>query len=287
MRIALLAFLLFFAFDGWSASISVRLSIETGTLNFNDGQSVPYRIFTQNETVFGKNSDLFIWNTGDVITLKVVNNDIIPHSFTIDGVVTYGTIPPTDSLEQIFTLTTEGVFRYFDPINSPYNEYTGLSGIVHVKSPSDATPYFYWDLREHQLDWYTDILAGNSPAANLYDPHYFTINGNSEPDIDLDPVARITGTVGQEFRVIIINNGMSIHSMHFHGYHGILLKNSKDASHEGREKDTFPVYPKEFVVLSFTPDKPGEYPVHDHNLVAVTGGGIYHAGMLTTLMIAP
>lgn len=287
MKIAILAVLLLFSLNGWSAAISIRLSIETGTLNFNDGQSVPYRIFTQNEATFGKNSDLFIWNTGDIITLKVVNNDAITHGFTIAGIVNYGNILPTDSIEQTFTLTTEGVFRYFDPINSPYNEYTGLAGIIHVKSPTDLTPYFYWDLREHQINWYTDILAGNSPVANQYDPHYFTINGNSEPDIDLDPVSRVIGSVGQELRVVIVNNGMSIHSMHFHGYHAFLIENSKEPSHEGREKDTFPVYPKETVVLSFIPDKPGEYPVHDHNLVAVTGGGIYHAGMFTTLTIAP
>lgn len=287
MKIALLAALLLFSLNGWSAAISVRLSIETGILDFNDGQSVPYRIFTQNEATFSKNSDLLVWNTGDIITLKVVNNDAIVHGFTIDGIVNYGNILPTDSMEQSFTLTSEGVFRYFDPTNSPYFEYMGLAGIVHVKSPSDLTPYFYWDLREHQMDWYTEILSGNSPVVNQYDPYYFTINGNSEPDIDLDPVARVMGSVGQELRVVIVNNGMSIHSMHFHGYHAILLKNSKDTSHEGREKDTFPIYPKETLVLSFTPDKPGEYPVHDHNLVAVTGGGIYHAGMFTTLLIAP
>lgn len=287
MRSVLLAVILFVSFQSWSAALSIRLSIETGLLTFNDGQSVPFRIFTQNSASFGKNSDLLIWNTGDVITLKVVNNDVVTHSFSIDGIINYGNILPTDSLEQTFTLTQEGVFRYFDPLNNPYNEYTGLSGIVHVKAPSDVTPYFYWDLREHRVDWHTEILSGNSPDPNLYDPEYFTINGNSEPDIDLDPVARITGMVGQELRVVIVNNGMSIHSMHFHGYHAILLDNSKDASHEGREKDTFPIYPKEHVVLSFTPDKPGEYPVHDHNLVAVTGGGIYHAGMLTTLMIMP
>jgi hypothetical protein len=35
------------------------------------------------------------------------------------------------------------------------------------------------------------------------------------------------------------------------------------------------------------PDKPGEYPIHDHNLVAVTGGGMYHAGMISTIVVTP
>jgi FtsP/CotA-like multicopper oxidase with cupredoxin domain len=222
MRLGLVAAILLLTFQGWSASVSVRLAIESGTLAFIDGQSVPYKIFTQNTSVFGKNSDLLIWNTGDVITLKVVNVDIVPHGFTIDGLVNYGSIAPTDSIEQTFTLSTAGVHRYFDPLNDPYNQYTGLAGIVHVKDPADLTSYFYWDLREHQVDWFNDILAGNSPLINQYDPKYFTINGNSEPDINLDAVARVIGSVGQELRVVIVNNGMSIHSMHFHGYQKML-----------------------------------------------------------------
>jgi len=259
MRSILLVILIFTVYESWSPTLSLRLSVETGTLNLNGTQSIPYRIFTQNSLTFSKNSDLLIWNTGDVITLKVVNNDLVTHGFVIEGIVNYGDILPTDSSEQTFTVSQNGVFRYFDPLNAPFNEYK----------------------------WYTEILSGNSPQPNQYDPRYFTINGNSEPNIDLDPIARISGSVGEELRVVIVNNGLSIHSMHFHGYHANLLTNSKDPSKEGREKDTFPLYPKEHIVISILPDKPGEYPVHDHNLVAVTGGGIYHAGMLTTLMIAP
>ena len=260
--------------------------LKNGVLQFNDGSSVSFKIFTSSPT-FAKKSDLIIFNLGDVITLKVVNATSENHGFTIDGVLNLGVISPNDSVQQTFTSPTIGVYRFFDPLNFPYNEYLGLSGVMHIKAINDVTPYFYWDLREHQLSWNTSILLGNSPVLNNYEPFYFTINGNSEPDINLDTIARVIGNVGSEVRVIIVNNGLSIHSMHFHGYHAFLLKNSKNIAHEGREKDTFPVYPKEYVVLSFVPDKPGEYPVHDHNLVAVTGGGIYHAGMFTTLLIAP
>lgn len=286
MKFAVFSLFLILHLTSFSANVSVRLEIKSGTLSFNDGTSIPYKIYTSAQG-FSKCSDLLIWNTGDQITLEVVNNDLSIHGFEIDGVVNFGAINPNDSLTQSFTLTNAGVFRYFDPINMPYNEYLGLTGAVHVKDPTDLTPYFYWDLREHQANWNTLVATGTYPALNQYDPKYFTINGNSEPDINTDATARVTGNVGAEVRVVIVNNGLSIHSMHFHGYHAILLMNSKDPSHQGREKDTFPLYPKEVMVLSFTPDKPGEYPVHDHNLVAVTGGGIYHAGMFTTLLIAP
>ena len=50
-------------------------------------------------------------------------------------------------------------------------------------------------------------------------------------------------------------------------------------------KDTFPVYSMETVVLELVPDKVGEYPVHDHNLVAVSGANLYPNGMFLTLFI--
>lgn len=277
---------IFISFFGSTANISIRLVIRQGNLLMNDGTSFPYKVYTTQST-FVEKSDLFIWQTGDIITLKVVNSDGNVHGFAIDNGINFGSIAAGDSIEQVLSSFPEGVYRYYDPLNLPYNQYLGMSGIIHVKATSDLTPYFYWDLREHQLAWNSDIISGNSPIINQYDPFYFTINGRSEPDINTDTIARVTGNVGNEVRIVIVNNGMSIHSMHFHGYHAFLLKNSKNSTHEGREKDTFPIYPKEHVVLSFVPDKPGEYPVHDHNLVAVTGGGIYHAGMFTTLLIEP
>jgi hypothetical protein len=40
-------------------------------------------------------------------------------------------------------------------------------------------------------------------------------------------------------------------------------------------------------VFRLIPDQPGEFPVHDHNLVATTGGNIYPLGMFLTMMITP
>ena len=83
------------------------------------------------------------------------------------------------------------------------------------------------------------------------------------------------------------NTGQSIHSMHFHGYHATILYSSKNQTHVGRSKDTFPIHSMQTLVLQIVPDKPGTYPVHDHNLVAVTGNNVYPNGMFTTLLINP
>lgn len=270
----------------FSANYFVRLIINNGTVSLAGGSTV--QGVTYSESVnFSQNSDLFIWQNGDDIDLRVVNFDSEIHGFKIDGLVDFGNIPVGDSIQQNILFNSDGVYRYYDPLNSPYNQYLGLAGIIHIKNAGDLSDYFYWDIREFDQNWSSLINSGGAPSTSTYKPAYFTINGNSNPDINLDPVARVTGNVGNEFKIVLVNNGLSIHSMHFHGYHLIIEHDSKNQISIGREKDTFPLYPKESLILSCIPDKEGEYPVHDHNLVAVTGGTQYANGMFTTLLIAP
>ena len=269
-----------------AATIDVRLVIESGTHTLSGGSTADVLTYSASGN-FEENSSLLVWNLGDDVNLKIVNNDVNDHGFIATGLVSFGAISAGDSASQTINLNSEGVFRYYDDFNTPFNSYMGLSGIIHVKNPTDLTPYFYWDIREIQSDWNPLLASGGSVNLTDYDPDYFTVNGNHNPNINADPIARVTGNVGQEFKIVMVNNGLSIHSMHFHGYHLINENDSRSPSHVGREKDTFPLYPSEYVVLSCTPDKPGEYPVHDHNLVAVTGGQEYATGMFLTLLIAP
>lgn len=285
-NIAILLFFVLITGKLLSNQISFRLEIKNHSILFNDGHSVDAKLFSGISNNINC-SELLIWQSTDTLNLKVVNLDIASHGFMSNNLFDLGIIAPGDSASITVSDFQPGIYRYFDATQSPYNEYLGLSGIIHIKNPQENTPYFYWDLREYQEEWNDQLNLGVFPNLLNYSPKYFTINGNSEPDINNDPIARVTGNVGQELKIVIVNNGLSIHSMHFHGYHAVLVNSSKNSSHVGRSKDTFPLYPSEYIVLSLTPDKPGEYPVHDHNLVAVTGGGIYHAGMFTTLLISP
>ncbi len=92
--------------------------LKNGVLEFNDGSSASYKIFTSSPS-FAKNSDLLIFNLGDVITLKVVNATSENHGFTMDGVLNLGVISPNDSVQQTFTSPTIGVYRFFDPFKFP------------------------------------------------------------------------------------------------------------------------------------------------------------------------
>lgn len=264
---------------------TIRIYVRSGDLTLFDGNSVHQRIFTTSETL-ERNSTILVLDQNEPVYLRLINDSNEDHGLKIDGLFEIPPTTPGDSSGLEFSFPDAGVFRYYDPFNT-YQDYLGLSGIVHIKSSGDLFSYFYWDIREYQQEWNAMINDGFMPDPLTYSPHYFTINGNSGEEIDLDPVAKILGNVGQEIRLVIVNNGQSIHSMHFHGYHATILSSSKEPSHNNRSKDTFPIYPDHSLTLSFIPDKPGEYPVHDHNLVAVTGGGVYHAGMITTLVIAP
>lgn len=265
---------------------SVRFEIHSGTLVLSGGNTIPYKTFSTSSQ-FQNNSSIFVWNQFDTVFLTIVNSDVDVHGFHFDAHLQISSIQAGDSVTQSVVLHSSGVFRYFDPINTPYNAYLGLAGIIHVKAPADTLPYFYWDIREHDATWNTQIVTGFQPPLNTYSPKEFMINGRFNPSINSDSIARVTGITGEELRIVIVNNGLSIHSMHFHGYHLEILEDSKNPTSVGRSKDTFPIYPSESLVLSCIPDKPGEYPVHDHNLVAVTGNSVYANGMFLTLLIAP
>jgi hypothetical protein len=286
MKISLLLFLICSSFQLSAQIDTICFYVTAGNVTMVDGLPISLRSYSSNNE-FVINSPIVVLEQNSTIYLRLINLDNVEHGLEIPGILSFGAVLPDDSTGLEVTLTNAGVFRYFDPSNFPYNSYIGLSGILHVKAVTDQTPYFYWDLSEHQISFHEEIISGNNPDLNTYDPKYFTVNGNSDMAIDMDPLAKIIGTVGNEFKLIIMNNGLSIHSIHFHGYHGTITSSSKSNLHIGWEKDTFPVYPNEYMVISIVPDKPGEYPIHDHNLVAVTGGGMYHAGMISTIVVTP
>jgi hypothetical protein len=286
LKCFLVCLLSFATMTSFSQTDTIALLIRNEVLTFNDGQVLQRKVFN-NTNNFQPSSSLVVLNENQQVYFNVVNLDSVVHRFQIGTLYSSGPIQPNDTLLIGFNSIPSGIYRYVDPTNAPLNEYLGLSGILHVKSSTDTFPSFYWNVQEHQSEWDPIISQGTSPDLAEYNPDYFTINGKSDPDINLDTLARITGNVGQEIRIIMVNSGISIHSMHFHGYHAEIIESSKFPSHLGRSKDTFPLYPKELLHLRLIPDKPGEYPIHDHNLVAVTGGGIYHSGMFSTILIAP
>ena len=120
---------------------------------------------------------------------------------------------------------------------------------------------------------------------NAYRPDYFTINGRSFPDLQLDPTATILQNVGDTIFIFVANTGRAKHSLHFHGFHPEVIYSSDPWIQVGSAKDTWPMKPMSALLLQLVPDKLGRYSVHDHNLVAVSGGGVHPNGMFTIMEI--
>lgn len=269
---------------GSAGTINRTLFIVADTLQTVDSVLIPYVTFNE-DSIFTQRNPVIELQSGDTLDLWIHNLDSMAHEFTVADYGSATSVSEGGSAFIQYVFPSEGVFIYHDPIEYPTNVVMGLAGMIVVKDHQHSS--FYWNIKEHDVSWNAQIAEGNPVNWNAYNPKYFTVNSESNPNINLDPSARITGQVGDTLFLYMANTGQGVHSIHFHGYHAIIRYSSKSSGHVGREKDTFPIYPMETLALQLVPDKPGEYPVHDHNLVAVTGNDIYPNGMFSTMLITP
>ncbi len=262
-----------------------ELWINNGVSNVVDSPEIPYTAFNPTSDFETLNAIMTI-QVGDTIAFTIHNNDTLSHGFNIKNVSIEGgpfVILPGDFLEVEVGFDDYGAFIYYDDLNYPHYKSLGAAGTIVVSNT--VHPIFYWNMKEHDKGWNQDITEGVFSPSEDYDPLYFTINGLSNPDTQDDPISRITGNVGDTLVICITNTGQMVHSIHFHGYHAKVTYSSQSASHVDREKDTFAMFPMETVLIYIVPHQPGEYPVHDHNLVATSGNGIYANGMFHIIEI--
>ena len=118
-------------------------------------------------------------------------------------------------------------------------------------------------------------------------PAYFTINGNYYPGTATDSLTAISGALDDTLIISVVNSGNIANSIHFHGYHVEILNARKNTWQVGWSKDTIPVVQGESVTFRLVAVQVGLYPIHVHNLVATTTGGIYPGGQITTIDISP
>lgn len=266
------------------AQVSQTLYINSGVYTAIDSAMFDYCAFNDNP-VFSPNNKRIVIEAGTNLELTVINTDSVLHSFAVKGKTSPISIAPGDTAVITTSfLTADQAFVYYDPTDYPRMAALGLAGMIYVNTNA-STPTFFWNLKEFKKDWAS--LHRQQQPVNWpdYYPDYFTVNGRSNPQINNDPVARVTGSVGQTIHIVVANTGQSIHSLHFHGYHAEIIYSSAHPNHVGRSKDTFPVESMGVLILEMIPDKTGEYPVHDHNLVAVSAGGVYPNGMFLTMLI--
>jgi FtsP/CotA-like multicopper oxidase with cupredoxin domain len=215
---------------------------------------------------------------GDTLRLIIFNNDSATYGFTAKGLYDLVlSISPGTSGQIEVPITSEGMFLYKDAFDQRTSAYLGFAGMIIATASSHKT--YYWNIHEYQASWNDSLAQGGQVDWNTYEPDYFTINGKSYPDIQNDSTAKVSASVGDTVLICIANTGQSMHSIHFHGFHATTLQASDPSITVGWEKDTWAFRRMTGAILRLVVDKPGLYSVHDHNLVAVSGGGTHPNGM--------
>lgn len=264
--------------------VYTNLYINRGTLTTVKGTGLPFLAYNST-AVFDANNAVVACVMSDTLVLTVTNNDTALHGFKIKSVAGASyTINPTASISCTLTPLQRRVYAYYDHLDYPRNTYMGLAGMIVVGGDAGEKQY-YWNLKDH-LTSYSQQLGYNVNWSSYY-PDYFTINGKSFAQVQLDSTARINCQAGDTIYIYVLNSGRAMHSLHFHGFHPKSAYADCRIIKNDWEKDTWGMFPFDVMVLQMVPDKPGEYSVHDHNLVAVTGGNTHPNGMFTIMKIDP
>ena len=240
-------------------------------------------------TAFTADSGLSIKNTPVIRTtpnvqksVYIINLDTAQHNFTIPGVLEQGNDIAPGQGQQFDITLPEGVYSYFSSSNAARE----LGAYGMIVSGSWAT--FNWLLNEFDSTAALQAFTQESsiPFDANYRPNEFTINGLTHPESAADPAIEVTGNVNDTLFIAVCNAGKMHHTLHFHGYHVTIIHDVNGTMNDWI-KDTIPFRPGDSMLLQLVPDKPGTFPVHDHNLISVTNNGIYPGGMITHLNIVP
>lgn len=262
-----------------TAQQSVDLFIVEGKVDAG-GPKIPFFNFNTRDQ-FDSTNVIFTYNLGTTVTFNVTNRTDFTCGFEINGWGSIDAIPMNETRSITITFDERGTFLVQDPIGD--HRALGL-GTMLVVSDFDGAE-FYGVFNEHEPDWIEAIAEGSSYNKNIYHPDAFTINGFGFPRTKKDMRSMIMGSVGDTIRVHMLNAGQMYHFPHWHGYHVTILHASHHTHYVGWSKDSYGIAPGETMMVELVPDKPGRYPMHNHNLVTTTIGGNYPGGMMMHMHI--
>lgn len=227
----------------------------------------------------------FYLQVNDTLDVTIINNDTLIHDLTVDNQLTSSnTIAPSDTATFSLSFSAEGTYRFYSSYAHGYLQ--GASGIILVGYP--GKPHFFWNLFDQDSLYSKNIALGlQTGFSSSFKPGIFTINSFSYPQTSMDTIGNVMANVGDSIIISIINSGHMICALHMHGYHFKIIQTTLNTQQLNWIKDSAPIVPFEAMTILVVPDKPGEYPVHNHNLITNTNHGIYPGGMMTHLMIDP
>jgi FtsP/CotA-like multicopper oxidase with cupredoxin domain len=281
--------------------IDVRLFVTDGVLRLPSGASVYHWGFGATADTTSMPGKVIRAVEGDTLTVSITNTLDEPHSFAIGGVVDSGPIRPGATATVSFEAPRAGTYAYRDALNAPVNRVLGLHGALVVMPAGAAeVPFvrgprfvrqFVWVFNCLDTRWCEQARLGRPIDPDSFEPRVFLINGRFG---DFSSQARDTsphGRVGEPALVRMINAGLTVKSIHFHGNHVRVLARNGAPPVVPMNKDTVFVDRGEVVDVllpfnappdAFPPVRTSTYPVHDHEeLTQTLEGGLYPNGMLT------
>jgi len=240
--------------------------------------------FNLTDSIKMKNAILEL-EPNEQLNLSIYNTDSLDHTLTVNGILESNNIIPAFSNAQ-FTLqfSGSGTYRYYSDVS--YGKLIGASGIILVGHTNAKC--FFWNLFEMNVDLSNQLA--NQEVTDLpidFQPEYFFINGNYFPNTIADTDTYVEVQLGDTVIISILNSGNMEHVLHFHGFHVEVLHSNHYQNRVGWIKDSLPLDVGSTITVQLIADQEGIYPVHDHNLIAVTNAGIYIGGMLTQIKVLP
>ncbi|MDP6956798.1 MAG: multicopper oxidase domain-containing protein [Planctomycetota bacterium] len=172
----------------------------------------------------------------------------------------------------------------------------GLSGTLVSRPTSgaqvlyDGGPAFdreYVLLYDDADDRQSALLASRGALpTEPYEANYFTLNGLGFPDTASDADTVVAAAQGERVLIRLGNLGRTRQAIHFHGFHcNIATFNNVPETNFG-EKDTVQVATGTTTDVIFNANQLGIFPLHPHNVQAVTANGSYPFGQLTLIVVS-
>jgi hypothetical protein len=292
--------------------------------------------------------------TGSTIRLRVRNGLGQPHQLRVDNVVDSGPIAPGATAELVFKAPAPGTYVYHDPGNAPVERVLGLSGVLLVtpaRDPWRLTPggveferQWLWICHDIDPEWGRLARMGVAvnPAKTPCLPRYFTLNDRSgifSIGVSTDEVVNLAtheetivsgsarrtdvrnfSLAGTQEKVVtgqllrLVNTGVAVHQLHFHGNHvWTLRRNGADFSRRkgvvdadghvrlqqwedvveldpfDRKEIVLPVKPPPDAldIATANQDCDWHYPMHCHAEMSQTASGrLYPGGMVADWILA-
>mgnify|MGYP000017280887 FL=1 len=262
----------------------LALTIYMKTDNYQIGTVNTYRCILSLEPAMNLQAAPYYVDLNTSLNIEIINLDTIAHELQWNDFASGVVLSPLGSITLTRTFDQQKVYAL---VATDFSAKT-LGGSFAVIAGVPAAQRYFWNLYEMQT-----ALSG--AVANLsqqsfpspYRPNLFSINGYDYPLNMNDTLGIVNAHVGDSVYIAVLNSGNMVHTLHFHGYHFEILSSTKNPSQVAWKKDSAPVFPQDGMLLLLIPDKMGTYPVHDHNLTAVTTTGGYSGGMMSMLNVTP